>query len=124
MYGDLSHDERKAQTVVRDSQSTIQDPFDYIRDREKAIGSRCRKISASRRMWLEESMENGQLAASQPRAVQPAQSALNVDVRYRSSWSTTHFLSLPPSLRLISTDNIITLNDISQIQSIDVYDLY
>ena len=38
MYGDLSHDERKAQTVVRDSQSTIRDPFDYIRDREKAIG--------------------------------------------------------------------------------------
>ena len=46
-------------------------------------------------------MENGQLAASQLRAVQPAQSALNVDVRYRSSWSTTPFLSLPPSLRLI-----------------------
>ena len=42
MYGDLSHDERKAQTVVRDSQSTIRDPFDYIRDREKAVGSRCR----------------------------------------------------------------------------------
>ena len=39
-------------------------------------------------------MENGQLAASQPRAVQPAQSALNVDARYRSSWSTKHF-SLP-----------------------------
>ena len=89
MYGDLSHDERKAQTVVRDSQSTIRDPFDYIRDREKAVGSRCRDLA---------NLAGGELG-ERPACSQPA-------------------------TRRAASDNIITLNDISQIQSIDMYDLY